>query len=122
MPSPRRLTAHPQSPHPVSFRKGAPHQQRASRPAILALPATHLQVAILVDENVARLEVAVDDAGRVDVFQAAQDLVQKVLDKLLFERPRGEETVQVGAEELGDKVAVGLVCILGERVVQNSGL
>jgi hypothetical protein len=29
-----------------------------------------LEVAILVDEDVARLEIAVDDAGRVDVFQA----------------------------------------------------
>ena len=30
-----------------------------------------LEVAVLVDENVGRLEVAVDDAGRVRVFQAA---------------------------------------------------
>ena len=45
-------------------------------------------------------------ARRVDVLETAEDLVQKVLDKLLFERARGEEAVQVGAEKLGDKVAV----------------
>jgi hypothetical protein len=38
-----------------------------------------LEVAVFVDENVGRLEVAVDDAGRVDVFQAAEHLVEKVL-------------------------------------------
>ena len=30
-----------------------------------------LEIAVLVDEDVAGLEVAVDDAGRVDVFQSA---------------------------------------------------
>lgn len=35
-----------------------------------------------------------------------QDLVQKVLDKLLFEGPRGEQSVQVCPEELCDKVNV----------------
>lgn len=30
----------------------------------------NLQVAILVDEDVARLEIAVHDTGRVDIFQA----------------------------------------------------
>lgn len=45
-------------------------------------------------------------ARRVDVLETAEDLVQKVLDKLLFERARGEEAVQIGAEKLGDKVAV----------------
>jgi hypothetical protein len=42
----------------------------------------------------------------VDVLETTQDLVQKVLDKLLFERARGEETVQVGTEQFGDKVAI----------------
>lgn len=31
-----------------------------------------------------------------------QNLVQEVLDELLLERARGEETVQIGAEEFGD--------------------
>lgn len=65
-----------------------------------------LEVAVLVDENVGRFEVAVDDAGRVDVLEAAKNLVQEVLDELLLQWPRGEEAVQVSAEELRDKVDV----------------
>ena len=30
-----------------------------------------LEIAVLVDENVAGLEIAVDDACRVDIFQTA---------------------------------------------------
>lgn len=72
-----------------------------------------LEVAVLVDEDVGGLEVAVHDAGAVDVFEAAKDLVEEVLDELLFEGAGGEETVEVGAEELGDEVARGEV--LGRR-------
>lgn len=46
------------------------------------------------------------DTGRVDVLEATQDLVEEVLDELLLERPRGEEAMEVGAEELGDEVDV----------------
>ena len=59
------------------------------------------EVAVLVNEDVGGLEIAVDDAGGVDVFEAAlalsegalsfrasvvtyQDLVEKVLDELLL--------------------------------------
>ena len=31
-----------------------------------------------------------------------QDLVEEILDELLFKRARGEEAVQVGTQELGD--------------------
>lgn len=34
-----------------------------------------------------------------------QDLVQKVLDKLLLERSRGQQAVEIGAQELGNEVA-----------------
>lgn len=64
-----------------------------------------LEVAVLVDEDVGGLEVAVHDAGAVDVFEAAKDLIEEVLDELLFEGAGGEEAVEVGAEELGDEVA-----------------
>lgn len=47
-----------------------------------------------------------DDAGRVDVLEASEDLVEEVLDELLLERAAGEESVEIGAEELSDKVAV----------------
>jgi hypothetical protein len=66
----------------------------------------NLEVAVLVDKNVGRLEVTVNDSGRVDVLETTEDLVQEVLDELLLERPGGEETVEVGTEELGDKVDV----------------
>jgi hypothetical protein len=65
-----------------------------------------LEVAVLVDENVGGFKVAVDDAGRVNVLEAAENLVQEVLDELLLQWPRGEEAVEVSAEELGDKVDV----------------
>jgi hypothetical protein len=93
-----------------------------------------LQIAVLVDQNIARLQIAVDDSGGVDVFQSAlgkladpchcrfatyQDLVQEVLNKLLLEGSRGEQTVEIGAQELGDKVAkesVGIGVWRGRRV------
>ena len=58
-----------------------------------------LEIAVLVDEDVAGLEVPVDDTRRVDVFQTTllalvkpvsvavatnQDLVEEVLDELLL--------------------------------------
>lgn len=65
-----------------------------------------LQIAVLVDEDVAGLEVAVDDTGGVDVFQSPHDLVQEVLDELRLEWPRSKESVEICAEELGDEVDV----------------
>ena len=74
-----------------------------------------LQVAVLINENVAGFEIPVDDACRVDVFQTTlgkklalcaipampkvfyQDLVEEVLDELLLEGSRGQETVQIGS-------------------------
>lgn len=81
-----------------------------------------LQVTVLVDQNVARLQVAMHHASRVDVFQSSllyiskcslcsrcsstyEDLVKEVLDELLFKRSRGEEAVKIGAEQLGDEIA-----------------
>lgn len=65
----------------------------------------NLQVAVLVDQYVTRLEVSVNHAGRVDVFQAAHNLVEEVLDELLFEGPRGEQPVEIGAQQLRYEVA-----------------
>lgn len=64
------------------------------------------QVTVLVDEDVAGLEVAVDDARGVHVLQASEDLVQEVLHELLFQGPRLQEAVEVRALELGDEVDV----------------
>jgi hypothetical protein len=41
----------------------------------------------------------------VHILQTPENLVQEVLDELLFERAGGEEAVQVGSEEFGDEVA-----------------
>jgi hypothetical protein len=40
----------------------------------------------------------------VGAEQAHQDLVQEVLDELLLQRPRSQETVQVGSQKLRDEV------------------
>lgn len=37
-----------------------------------------------------------------------ENLVEEVLDKLLLERSRGEQTVEISAEEFGDEVAIGV--------------
>lgn len=78
------------------------------------------QITVLVDQDVAGLEVAVNHTGGMHIFESSlfrldhspsccllethQYLVQEVLDELLFEGSGGEETVEIGAEELGDKV------------------
>jgi hypothetical protein len=66
---------------------------------------THLEVTVLVDKDVRGLEITMDDTGRVDVLEPAEDLVEEVLDELLLKWPAGEETVQVGTQKLSDKVA-----------------
>lgn len=40
----------------------------------------NLQLAIGIDEQVSRLQVTVKDIGRVDIFQSAQNLVDKGLE------------------------------------------
>jgi hypothetical protein len=42
---------------------------------------------------------------RPTVDSTHEDLVKKVLDELLLEGPRSQETVEVGAQELGHEVA-----------------
>lgn len=66
----------------------------------------NLEVTVLVDEDVRGLQVTVDDAGRVDVLQSTEDLVQEVLDELLLQWPRRQEAVQVGTKQLRDEVDV----------------
>lgn len=51
---------------------------------------------------------------------AYQDLIEEILNKLFLQGPRGQETVEVGAQKFGDKVAVvklaPVVVRLGARV------
>lgn len=48
-----------------------------------------------------------DNAGRVHILQTSEDLVEEILDELLLQWTRGEESVQIGSEELSDEVAGG---------------
>jgi hypothetical protein len=54
---------------------------------------TNLQVAVFVYQDVAGFEIAMYDAGRVDVFQATQNLIEEVLYELLLERSGCEESM-----------------------------
>lgn len=66
-----------------------------------------LEIAVLVDENVAGLQVTVDYTCRVHVLETSEDLVQEILDELLLKRSACEQSVKIGTKELGNKVAVG---------------
>lgn len=47
-----------------------------------------------------------DNTRRVDVFQTTENLVEEILNELLLERSRSEQSVEVGTQQLGDKVNV----------------
>ena len=47
-----------------------------------------------------------DDAGRVDVLETAQDLIHEELNVLVRQRLRLQDVVQVGAHQVGHKVPV----------------
>lgn len=54
----------------------------------------------------ATYQVTVHDTRGVHVLETAHDLVEEVLHKLLLERAARQQTVQVGAEQLGDEVQI----------------
>lgn len=43
----------------------------------------------------------------MEVPEPYQDLIEEILDELLLQGPRGEETVKISTKKLSDKVAVG---------------
>mmetsp|Transcript_28317 Transcript_28317/g.83162 ORF Transcript_28317/g.83162 Transcript_28317/m.83162 type:complete len:375 (-) Transcript_28317:10-1134(-) len=68
---------------------------------------THLEVAVAVEEEVGRLQVPVEHVCRVDVFEAAKDLVEEVLAVVVGERlRRRDDLVQVCVHELRDNVHI----------------
>lgn len=72
-----------------------------------------LQLAVLVDQKVGRFEVPVEDVGRMDVFEAAKELVEEVADVLQSQGLRGvDDLVEVRLHQVqhhvdGAEVAVG---------------
>ena len=82
------------------------------------------QIAVLVDEDVARLEVAVEHVRRVHRLEAAEDLVGEALDVVVGEvLRRADDLVEVGLEELGHEVdvvpAVDPLVVGQQHVVQR---
>jgi hypothetical protein len=47
----------------------------------------------------------VDNTGRVNVLETSENLVEEVLDELLFERTRSKESVEIGTEQFSHEVA-----------------
>mmetsp|Transcript_105847 Transcript_105847/g.294711 ORF Transcript_105847/g.294711 Transcript_105847/m.294711 type:complete len:430 (+) Transcript_105847:189-1478(+) len=81
------------------------------------------QVAVAVDQQVGRLEVAVQHAGAVHVLEAAQDLVEEVLRVAVGETlAAADDAVQVALVELRDDVEVLEVLRLGRPRLQVHNL
>ena len=75
----------------------------------------NLEGAVGVHEQVARLEVAVQHLGRVDVLETAEDLVNKILEVAVGELlVRADDLVQVRLHELLDHVDLVEVVALAE--------
>lgn len=59
------------------FRHVARILLRIRRKATCKTEITNFELAISIDQQIARLQIAVQNIGRVDVLEAAQDLVNK---------------------------------------------
>ena len=67
---------------------------------------TDLEVAGGVEQEVAGLEVAVEDVGRVDVLEAPEDLVEEVADVVIAQPLGLEQLVEIRLHETLDDVDV----------------
>ena len=64
-----------------------------------------LEHAVGVDQKVSRLDVPMDDLGRVQVLNAPQNLVEEYFNVVLGQvLRRDDDLVQVGLHELSDHV------------------
>ena len=77
-----------------------------------------LEVTGGVEQEVGRLQVAVQDVGRVDVLQPTEDLVEEVADVVVAQVLGLQELVQVGLHEVLDDVSARLH--VKELVQQNT--
>ena len=69
---------------------------------------THLEITRGVEQQVAGLEVAVQHVGRVDVLEAAQDLVEEVAHVVVAQLLRLEQLVHVRLHQALHDVADGV--------------
>mmetsp|Transcript_10363 Transcript_10363/g.26551 ORF Transcript_10363/g.26551 Transcript_10363/m.26551 type:complete len:245 (+) Transcript_10363:600-1334(+) len=68
-----------------------------------------LEVAVAVQENVTWLEVAMDDVGRMDVFEPAENLVREVADVVVGNLLCLQQSEQVCLHQLLHDIHVGKV-------------
>ena len=62
---------------------------------------TDSQVATLVDKKILRLQISMDDSGRMDILQPAQDLVQEKHAVREAERLAGaDHSVEISVHDL----------------------
>lgn len=65
------------------------------------------QIAVFIEKEVGRLQISVDDQGRMHIQNSPQDLVNKVLDVFIREfLPRIHNSVHVGLHQVADDVDV----------------
>lgn len=68
---------------------------------------TNLELTTFVEQDIAGLQVSVDDVGRVKVVAATQELVHKVLHVLVGKLlSRVNDSVHVSLHQLGDNVNI----------------
>lgn len=73
----------------------------------------NLELAVSVDKQIARLKITMEDIGRVDVFQATQNLVDKGLEVGVGQRLAGPyDGGQIALHELCANVSNALVAIV----------
>ena len=67
----------------------------------MSLP--NFQIAVLVQENVARLKITVYDVGRVEELKGSENLVDEVLNVLCQELlSRANDPAQISLHQLAD--------------------
>jgi hypothetical protein len=100
---------------------------RVDREAARQAKIANLELAIGIDEQVARLQVAVQHVGRVDILEAAQDLVDEGLEVGIGKRLAGADNgSQIAFHELcrvyasAAESAVGRESDLGRTLVEIS--
>ena len=67
---------------------------------------TNLEITGRVEQQIAGLQISVEDVGRVDVLEAPQYLVEKVADVIIAQTLGLQQFVQVGLHQTLDDVNI----------------